>query len=360
MGAKRVEAKLNEAALPGRYLSVASQVASAISAGFPGVPLPGERRLALQYQVSRRTIRKALEELRIHDQRGKLHLSKPKAAAPRHFQRVALLMAEPLENLRPYTALWVHRLSERLSRSGLRLDIHHGRRFFGTASARSRDLLVKEAEASCWLLSGSNLHLQEWFQEKNIPAVIAGTPCQGVSIPGVDIDHRAMCRHAVSVLHRQRHRRVALFLENRHRQGDSESEKGFLEAASACEMDAPLIFRHELSPAAVVSAMRRALGAKEPITGYVFASPFSCLTAITYVAEIGHKVPASASIISCHEEPYLPYLRPVPAHYVFSPDKLASAICKALQRVLQGTPTSSHFIMPDFVNGASLATPPGA
>jgi LacI family transcriptional regulator len=360
MAARRTRV-LEKAAPAGHYLSIASQVAAAISADFSdeGTPLPGERRLALHYQVSRRTIRKAVEELTIHGWREKQTATPRRQAAKRErAERIALLMAEPLENLRPYTALWVYRLSERLSRAGLQLDIHHGQRFFGPASARSRDILVKEAGAACWLLSGSNLPLQEWFQGKQIPAVIAGTPHQGICLPGVDIDHRAMCRHAVSVLHRHHHRRIALFLENRHRQGDGESEQGFLEAASACGIDMPLVFRLDRDPKAVVSALKRALGATAPITGFVMASPFSCLTAMTYLAEIRHTVPGNVSLISCHEEPYLSHLRPAPAHYICSPGKLATAIYKTVQKVLRGTSASSHFIMPNFIAGASLAEPP--
>lgn len=344
------------------YLSIASQVAAALSREFsdPEMRLPGERRLAQHFQVSRRTIRGALAELRQRGWRVKRSAAFPApVAGPERFRKIALLMAEPLENLRPYTALWVYRLSEKLSRAGLQLDIHHGQRFFGPASAHSRDLLMQETKAGCWLLSGSSLPLQRWFQDRKIPSVIAGTPHEGISLPGVDIDHRAMCRHAVSVLHRHHHRRVALFLERGHRQGDRESERGFLEAVSACGMEAALVYRSERNPKAVVSALKRALGVRASTTGFVLASPFSCLTAMTYFAEIHHTVPGKVSLISCHQEPYLSHLQPVPAHYICPPEKLAGAMFRTIQKVLQGTSATSHFIMPDFNAGASLAHPPG-
>lgn len=360
MAAGRTEAK-GEDDSSRHYLSIASQVAVALSKEFsdPEMRLPGERRLAQHYQVSRRTIRGALAELR--QQAWRVKQSAPAsshAAEPERARKIALLMAEPLENLRPYTALWVYRLSEKLSRAGLQLDIHHGHRFFGPASARSRDLLIKETKAGCWLLSGSSLPLQRWFQDQKIPAVIAGTPHEGIGLPGVDIDHRAMCRHAVSVLHRHHHRRIALFLETGHRQGDRESERGFLEAVSACGMEAALVYRCERNPKAVVSALKRALGARASTTGFVLASPFSCLTAMTYFAEIHHNVPGKVSLISCHEEPYLSHLQPVPAHYVCPPEKLAGAMFRTIQKVLRGASAASHFIMPDFTVGASLAHPP--
>ena len=345
------------------YLSKASQVANALKQEFPqGQSLPAERRLAEHYQVSRKTIRKALLELRasgtVTKGRNGRRVGK-KVAAKKISQshRVALLMAEPLENLRPYTALWVYRLGEKLSRSGLQLDIHHGHRFFGRSATRSRESLVQEASAACWVLAGSNQALQDWFQQAGIPAVIAGSPHEGITIPGIDIDHRAMCRHAVTALHRQGHQRAALFLGDRGPRGDRESEEGFREGATACGMARPLVFRVKPDPTHVVKAVDRALAASPQVTGMVLASPFSCLTVMTHLANIRRQVPRDVSLISCHEEPYLPHLRPVPTHYTCPPAKYAAALHRIIRQVVQGAASHSLSIVPEYVPGASLARP---
>src|SRR5687767_3575291 len=121
--------------MPIKFHSIATQVAEAIRAeiasGRWSHLLPGERQLAERLHVSRKTVRKALAALRsegmldTRQSRGSI-LKSRRRRNQSPSQRIALLLPEPLEGSRPFTAHWVNRLMTLLQESGDRLQIFHG------------------------------------------------------------------------------------------------------------------------------------------------------------------------------------------------------------------------------------------
>src|SRR5687767_6025693 len=110
-----------------RFQSIAAQVAARLReeiASGEKTSLPSERGLAEQLQVSRRTVRKALTSLRHQGlikttPRRTLVLAassrKKKTSRQEH---IRLLLPEPLERSRPFTALWIGHLAGLLRESG--------------------------------------------------------------------------------------------------------------------------------------------------------------------------------------------------------------------------------------------------
>lgn len=92
--------------MPLKFQSIAEQVAGAIRTEMEnrtwGRLLPGERQLAEQFHVSRKTVRKALVELRaagvLQTERGRGSQPSPRRGTRREpSPRIALLLPEPLE-----------------------------------------------------------------------------------------------------------------------------------------------------------------------------------------------------------------------------------------------------------------------
>ena len=229
--------------MPLNLQSIAMQVAQAFRAEISGGNwrnnLPGERQLAERFQVSRKTVRKALAELR---EEGVLQTERNRgsviAATRGHRRRattprIALLLPEPLEGSRPFTALWVNRLMGLLQEIGYPLQIFHGTKYYGASAARSLARLTSAHPARCWIVARSNRPLQEWFAASGVPALVCGSAHSGVALPSVDVDHRALCRHSAALFRRHGHRRLALFLEHGGHGGDMESEQGFREGLAA-------------------------------------------------------------------------------------------------------------------------------
>jgi DNA-binding LacI/PurR family transcriptional regulator len=203
--------------------------------------------------------------------------------------------------------------------------------------------------------------LQRWFEQSGLPCLIAGSAHADIDLPSVDIDHRALCRHAATTFLRQGHRRLALFLEKARHGGDDDSERGFREGlASHDGAETPLICRPAKGPAAISAELRRLGGLASRPTGYLLSNSFSYLTVLSHLAQEGRRVPQQVSLISRDEEPFLAHLRPTPTRYSIRPAKFAMAVNQAIKRVLEHS-VPRRFdvrIMPDFVNGESIGPPP--
>lgn len=355
--------------MPLQFQSIAAQVAQALRSEIGNRAwadsLPGERQLAERFQVSRKTIRKALAELRAEGllatarSRGST-IAQPRGRARPPSPRIALLLPQPLEASRPYTVLWVNRLMALLQETGHPLQTFHGTKYFGQNAARSLARLTRAHPARAWIIGGSNRPLQEWFAASGLPTIIAGSAHAGVALPSVDIDHRALCRHSAALLLRHGHRQLALFLEHAGHAGDAESEQGFREGLAASpDAPEPLVCSPERSAPSIIREIKRLLARKAPPTGWLVSNSYAYLTVLSYLASLGLRVPRDISVISRDEETFLTFMHPTPTYYSTKPAKFAHALHLGLKRLLSGdTSPFAIRIMPDLVQGASVGAAP--
>lgn len=354
-----------------QFQSIATQLAAALREEIARraweETLPGERQLADRFQVSRKTVRKALAELRAEGllatarSRGSM-LCAPRGRRRAPNPRIALLLPHPLEASRPYTTLWVHRLMGLLQEAGHPLQIFHGAKYFGQNAARSLARLTAANPARCWIVGGSNRPLQEWFAASGIPTIIAGSAHAGVTLPSVDLDHRALCRHSAALFLRQGHRHLALFLEHGGHAGDAESEQGFREGlAQADHAPDPIVCSPERSAASIIREMKRLLARPHPPTGLLVSNSYFYLTVISYLASVGLRVPRDLSVISRDEERFLQFMHPLPTYYATRPARFAHALHQGLKRVLAGdTSAFALRIVPELTPGQSVGGAPTA
>jgi DNA-binding LacI/PurR family transcriptional regulator len=359
--------------MPRAFLRIPAQVAQVlraeIAAGAFALELPGEKVLAAQYQVSRKTVRAALAILRsdgvIATRNGvgsRIVAAIPAARPAARSVRIGLLMPEAVEFARQHTLLWINHLMELLQRAGYQFEVFHGRKYFGATSSRSLQKLTRSKPVACWILARSNQHIQNWFQRSGLPVVVAGSTHRGIALPSVDVDHRALCRHAATLLLRHGHRRIALFFEQAGHAGDLESETGFVEAFASLpggEAQAS-ICKTERTPGSVVRELRRLTSAPKPPTAFLLSNSFSYLTVSSYLTSAGQRIPADVSLISRDEEPFLQHLHPLPSRYCCPPQKFASALFHAIGEAVreQRRFVAETRIMPDFLPGNSVGARP--
>lgn len=347
---------------------MAQLLRSEIAAGTWLNRLPGERVLAARFQVSRRTLRAALAELRADgtlDTRAShasLISGDEVAVNSAEERRVVLLLPQPLEMTRPFTMLWVNHLTALLQDTQLRLVVMPGPKFYRVRPARSLTLLTDTQPARCWILARSHRPLQEWFSAAKIPALVCGSAHSGVTLPSVDIDHRAECRHAAGYFRRFGHRDLALFLDKAGLAGDAESEKGFREGLASADGDLHArvtTVRCDRTVTSIRRALRMLLSLPAPPTALLVSNSYTYLTVQSLLAAEGRRVPQDISIISRDEEPFLPFLHPNPTRYSARPARFASALYRALKHVIAGGGKGlTTRIMPEFVAGESVAAPP--
>lgn len=357
-----------------RFTSLAAQVADVvrqeIQRGTWSEWLPGERQLTETLQVSRKTLRKALAQLRTEKIVAAVHglgnriLPRQESgpvAAGTGSSIVGLLTPDPLDQMRPYTSLWVNHLKTILSEKDARLRAFDGRKFFSQSPSRALDKLIAHNQAACWLLANSTEATQRWFANHSIPCVVAGSCHPGVDLPQADLDHYALCRHAAGVLLGSGHRRVAMLNERRGRAGDVESEAGFI--AGVRESNHPeavaLVIHHEHSPASLTRVTERLLTAINPPTALLVSNGASYLTVVSVLAQHGLRVPRDVSVVSRDDEPFLSFLVPAPSHYAASSHVFAKKLLKPLLQLIGGEPAlpRSTRILPTYTKGGSLGPP---
>jgi DNA-binding LacI/PurR family transcriptional regulator len=359
---------------PQRYQSLPHQVADRLAAeiqqGTWSGWLPGERDLAKTFQVGRKTLRKALGLLQrdgvLETQHGLGHRIRSATPPTREIgageTTVGLLTPESLENLRPYTALWVDELRAMLFENAVRFTTFSGHRFFSGRPDKALARLVEQSPQTCWVLAHSNRNIQQWFHERRMPCIIAGSSHPGLPLPNVDLDFFAVCRHAAGEMLRLGHRRIALFIWQSDRAGDLESERGFADGLrnSAHAGVNPMVVRHDGTVDGAHAALRRLFGLARPPTALLVAQSTFYLTTISFLAERGRKVPEDVSLMCRDDETFLSYLKPAPARYAGNPKIYAKRLLLQIQLTCAGE-TGAHSIdriAPKYLPGASLGPAP--
>lgn len=356
------------------YQTLASQLASAIETdiltGKKTGWLPGERSLSETHRVSRKTLRKALRLLQekhlveAHHGIGYKILPENTGGPSLPVQSdadcgIGLLTPQPVESLRPYTALWVGELGAMLAENGERLRVFSGKKYFSGTPARALQRLVAQHPQRCWLLSHSNVKIQQWFAHKKIPCIITGTADPEINLPSIDLDHRAVCRHAAGVLLRLGHRRIAFVNERSNRVGDSESEAGFTEGMlqSQDEQTEPVIGFHNGTISQVCRLVDRLLASARPPTAFFVVQPLNYLTIATHLARRGLRIPEDISMMCRDDDGFMEHLCPAPARYACRAPHYARKLLGPVLTIASGSPLSQRVIrlFPDYIEGGSLA-----
>jgi len=342
-----------------------------IAAGYWQKRLPGERVLTGQLQVSRNTLRGALAQLRkegvihpVHGSGTEIIAPQQRGAATLQSRDVALLSPDPLERLQPRQTLFIDELRGLMSERGCRLRIFHGRRFFQPHPEANLEKLVADEPHGCWVLVTANNRVQSWFQKKRLPCVISGSTYPGIELPFADGDHRAICRHAVGVLARHGHTRIAYIAANVDRAGDLEGLEGFREGVRDCkrtEIASQVVF-HRCTAASISLVLRRLMGQAERPTALLVANAFYFLAVASQLSKMGCRIPEDISLICRDESAFLNFFIPSPARYVVSPHLIARNLWRPVLELLEGSTVTKRngFIMPDFIAGDSLGPPAAA
>jgi DNA-binding LacI/PurR family transcriptional regulator len=323
--------------------------------------LPGEWELSAILQVGRNTLRSALRQL---EEEGRLlrrnGARREILQQPTHQmlqRRAVLLMARPESDYPPSTAVLIQELRHQLQARDWTLRI-----LVEPAAYRRRpDAFLQSLTAThsdvVWILHRSTPALQQWFQNQNLPVVLAGLPHAGITLPHVAIHLRAVGRHAAGRFIARGHHRLAVLRPDLPLAGDVECVQAFREAAPAAEVHD---WRCQAGPDGVISLLRHHLRGSNPVTGLLILHPEHCVTALSWLMSAGIRVPDQLSLICCADEPYLSFLHPEPARYRHSARSFSRRLTETVLRYPSGTriKTATSLITPHAVPGGTLCKAP--
>lgn len=356
-----------------QFSSLAQQVSKAIrqniERGIWAEQLPPERYLARSLQVSRRTLRSAIEILRkenvIFTMPGLGSLitpsRRPLSGRSTRRQVVGLMMPESFDHMKPSTMVFIDELRTLLYAKGFRLEVHVGRRYYSNRPAAALTELTTKHPADGWILVYSNPTNQSWFKAQKIPVVIAGTAHEQLDLPDVDLDMVAACRHAANLFVQKGHRHLALVLEDPHLPNEKKSEIGFLEGSRLLDK-AGVCTKTWHCPRElhrVRNLAERLIRGPNAATAVLVTNAYQYLALFSTLTHMGVKVPGDISLISRNDEHFFQFLDPEPARYTCATEKRAKAVRAALMRVIQGEhlPKRHFWLVPDFIAGATVVAP---
>ena len=335
----------------------------AISVGRWREELPGERRLCEEWHISRPTLRAALNALAAE---GLITISQGKPTrvnlpangvavkSQPETLTVGLLSPEPLHDMPPFVLLWVDELRSQLASEGHLLQVHVGRSWSGGKNpARALQTLTTTVPASAWVLYRSTEAMQNWFEQKQIPCVVVGSVFKGLSLPSVDRDHRAVCRHAVGLMATRGHQRLALLIQEPQYAGDHESEAGFEEGLQATSTRGitGYIQRHDGSREGLLKALDRLISARQRPQAILIARTSSALTVCTALLQRGLRIPQDMALICRDDDVFLDETTPQIARYSVT----ASAFAKRIFRLIRQPGVKGDTkVMPELVKRESL------
>ena len=351
--------------------SLVAQVADAVRAEIFGGGwtdwIPSERELSETLHVSRNTCRAALHTLCrenvIKPIRGRgsrvNRAALPKARSRgQHVRSVGIIIPEALGRLRPTNSLLIEELQAELFDLGARVQVHNSPVFYRANPHHALEKLVEKNHHDCWILLLSPRALQRWFMKRGLPCLVSGSIYTDIRLHSVDYDYRAVCRHATGKLIALGHRRI-VFLNRRLRAaGDLESETGLLEgvrSSSHEHVDARVVY-HEDNVESVSLLVKKIFAAPQPPTGIIVANSYCYLSVMSTLARAGYRVPEDVSLISRDDDPYLAYLDPEPARYIYDGTGLARKIMLQIRSILEGGIATMDPVRlaARFIAGASL------
>ncbi len=349
-------------------IQVAAELRQAIKDGRWTDWLPAERDLAKRMRVSRSTLRESLGMLKeegwilsIHGQGNRILL--PEGGRRDKGERVvAVLTPDPPWQSSPYVNVWLDALREALIADGCRLHLEGNRSYFVEEPGLQLHQLVGDTGAVCWILFKATRGMQEWFLNEDVPCVVAGTPFEGVTLPFVDVDHRAVCRHAVGVFARHGHRRIALLIDDDQRSCDQECKAGFREAISSDQQGefSLTVLEHGPNTDELINVLRQALKETDPPTAILVDKPTDYLSVLTYLGRQELRVPEDISLISQIDDSFLRSVIPEPARYLGDSVHYARRLGRPVLKIMRGEFVSPRGVgfFPDFIKGGSVGPVP--
>jgi DNA-binding LacI/PurR family transcriptional regulator len=206
--------------------------------------------------------------------------------------------------------------------------------------------------------------VQRWFAREGLPAMVVGSSPAGLKLASVDVDFRAVGRHAAGVMLSRGHRELAIFMPEVAMPGDVACREGFRDYVASRRVDRVNVI--EMTAPTQSAQFRTRLDewfrSRSRATAVFSMRPANTLAFYVHALEAGLRVPRDVSLVSRDTHPMLEAALPELARYGTSTLKLAARVVRLVSHLLAGrhVPSKPSLATPEFVSGKTLAAPRAA
>lgn len=315
--------------------------------------------------ISRPTLRSALNQLEkeniISVAQGKHRLIKSSptgAKVPRRSStEVILLIPEIPSPTRPVALYLIDETYKTLQKAGYRLSIQSP----SWINYKNPELYlarhVQENPAACWALLSVSESVQRWFSDQAVPALVSGSCYPGVQLPSIDLDNRAITRHAVGTFLRKGYTRIFLLVPEKLRPGTTTTLAAFNEAIKAST--------HPETEGRVIRVSPRREGLIRQLNeqlrpgcrvGLYVTNPLDALFLLTYLPHTNLKLRTDVGMICQGNEYFFEHMMVKPTCYLVSKERFTAKFCQLLLQLArnQNIPAKAVLQMPNFQAGETL------
>lgn len=356
-------------ALPFRRASLVEQTTQALRAalrsGALADPLPGEHALSARLGVSRPTLRAALAVLAregilalAQGRRAQLTQRPARPADPGGPPMICVLSPLSRALIVPEQHPILLQLHARFADKGITWQEIFDQRLTAADPGTRLHQLVKQYPAACWIMLGATAAMQRWFARADLPCLVLGSCHEGVALPSVDINYRALGWHVAGVLLKHGHRQLALSLPLQPLAGDLACKAGLMDYLAQSATPATLVELHAREePRELRLKLDRLLAQKPRPTALFCLRQTHALGSLLHFLETGRRIPQDISLIARDMHPLLEASMPDLAHYSRPTEQLVNRAVRLTQTLLSGrdVPAKPSLVTPVFMAGRTLS-----
>jgi LacI family transcriptional regulator len=177
-----------------------------------------------------------------------------------------------------------------------------------------------------WILYRASAEVQDWFARSRLPVLLRGSPHAGIDLPFMDIDWKAVGRHAAGRMGKKGVGRVLFLTTGSHLQGLRLAEEGFCEGLTE---DMEFIrFSDNGRPEEVGRAMEKhVLRAEVPVL-LVCTRARQVVTGQSWLAKMAPRLRYAPQFVCLDYDPLLEHMLPPVGHYRLDPEATARRVVR--------------------------------
>jgi len=332
-----------------------------IESGEWATGIPPERVLAEEYFVSRSTVRGALtilEEAGLLDacsstRSGRAVRGGGQVLPVTHASMVVVLT--PSLGDSPFLLEQVAVLRELLGRSGIQVMVREVARL--CTLSRPQTALRRLVDAhphSTWILHKMPRQVQLAASSLGLPSLIFGSAYEGVELPSIDVDFRAVARHAAGRCFARGLHRLSVIVHRTPLAGDELIVEAL--AADLAQRGAPPlhVMKHDFNRTRLMDALDRLVASPAGMPdALLVVNQHHLLTALPHLLRRGIEIPRDLSVIFLSNDPAVERLSPLPDRYDLG-DRLLRRLAAAIQTRQAGEIPVSSLLLPKMLRGETL------